>query len=504
MEPSTTNSSVTPLRTDNDDADWRSPPCNLEAEQGLLGAILVQNRAFERVSEFLRPEHFFDPLHGRIFEAAATLIQRGQLANPVTLKSSFERDEALPETGGDAYLARLAGSAVTVINARDYGKTIHDLYLRRELIALGEDTVNDAFGGDLEVTAMNQIETAEKRLYDLATVGDYEGGFKEFPTVLADTIQTAEAAYKREGKLIGVSTGLAKLDDLLGGLHRSDLIIVAGRPSMGKTALATNIAFHAAKNYRTETDEFGNEVVVDGAVVGFFSLEMSAEQLCTRILAEESGVASDDIRRGRMSNKDFDKIVRASRELQKAPFFIDDTPGLTVSALRTRARRLKRQHGLSLIVVDYLQLVTAGASSRPDNRVQEVAEITRGLKTLAKELDVPVLALSQLSRQVEQRDDKRPQLADLRESGTIEQDSDVVMFIYREEYYIERQEPQQGSDKYAEWQASMDRVHNVAEIIVAKQRHGPIGRERFFFDPAFTKFSDLVREDYLPDDVPFS
>ena len=505
MEPNTTNSSVTPLRAGNDDdAGWRSPPCNLEAEQGLLGAILVQNRAFERVSEFLRPEHFFDPLHGRIFEAAATLILRGQLANPVTLKSSFERDEAFAETGGDAYLARLAGSAVTVINARDYGRTIHDLYLRRELIALGEDTVNDAFGGDLEVTAMNQIETAEKRLYDLATVGDYEGGFQEFPAVLADTIQMAEAAYKREGKLIGVSTGLAKLDDLLGGLHRSDLIIVAGRPSMGKTALAANIAFHAAKNYRTETDEFGNEVVVDGAVVGFFSLEMSAEQLTTRILAEESGVASDDIRRGRMSNKDFDKIVRASRELQKAPFFIDDSPGLTVSALRTRARRLKRQHGLSLIVVDYLQLVTAGLPSRQDNRVQEVAEITRGLKTLAKELDVPVLALSQLSRQVEQRDDKRPQLADLRESGTIEQDSDVVMFIYREEYYIERQEPQQGSDKYAEWQASMDRVHNVAEIIVAKQRHGPIGKERFFFDPAFTKFSDLAREDTLPDDIPFS
>jgi len=391
-----------------------------------------------------------------------------------------------------------------VINARDYGRTIHDLFLRRELIALGEDTVNDAFGGDLEVTAMNQIETAEKRLYDLATVGDYEGGFKEFPAVLSDTIQMAEAAFKRDGKLIGVSTGLAKLDDLLGGLHRSDLIIVAGRPSMGKTALATNIAFHAAKNYRTETDELGNEVVVDGAVVGFFSLEMSAEQLCMRILAEESGVASDDIRRGKVSQEDFNKIVRASEELQKAPFFIDDTPGLTVSALRTRARRLKRQHGLSLIVVDYLQLVTAGSPSRQDNRVQEVAEITRGLKTLAKELDLPVLALSQLSRQVEQRDDKRPQLADLRESGTIEQDSDVVMFIYREEYYIERRKPQQGTPEFTKWQDEMDPVHNLAEINVAKQRHGPIGNETFFFDPAFTKFSDLAREDTLPDDVPFS
>ena len=501
METNNAESAVTPLHaTDGDDQNYRTPPGNDEAEQGLLGAILVNNRAFERISEFLRPEHFFNALHGRIFEAAATMISRGQVANPVTLKAVFDQDEAFAELGGAAYLARLAGSAVTVVNVRDYGTTIHDLYLRRQLIELGEDTVNEAYAQDLENNAVAQIEGAEQKLYDLATVGDYERGFQDFRTVLTSTIETAESAFKREGKLTGIATGFADLDSLLGGLHRSDLVVLAGRPSMGKTALATNIAFHAARKYRVESDEDGNERVVDGAVVGFFSLEMSAEQLAMRILAEESAVASDSIRRGSLSNAEFENIVRASQALQKAPLFIDDTPALTVSALRTRARRLKRQHGMSLIVVDYLQLLTSGLSSRQDNRVQEVSEITRGLKTLAKELDVPVLALSQLSRQVEQRDDKRPQLSDLRESGSIEQDSDVVMFIFREEYYEARKEPHEGTPEHAEWQEKMARVHNLSDIIIAKQRHGPNGKVLLQFESRFTRFHDLAKDNHLPED----
>ena len=504
METNSNSSAVTPLRSaDDDNVRYRSPPCNIEAEQALLGAILVNNRASERVSEFLRPEHFFDALNGRIFEAVSTVISRGQVANPVTLKNIFEGDEDLAELGGAAYLARLAGSAVTVVNAYDYGKTIHGLYIRRQLIDLGEETVNEAYEHDLERSAMDQVETAERRLYDLATVGDFERGFQDFGSVLVDTIKTAESAFKREGMLTGVSSGFTDIDNLLGGLHKSDLVILAGRPSMGKTALATNIAFHAARHFRTERDEDGSERVTDGAVVGFFSLEMSAEQLAMRILAEESSVASDSIRRGSLSNTDFEKIVRASQELQKAPLFIDDTPALSVSALRTRARRLQRQHGLSLIVVDYLQLLSGGASSRQDNRVQEVSEITRGLKTLAKELDVPVIALSQLSRQVEQRDDKRPQLADLRESGSIEQDADVVMFIFREEYYVGRREPREGTPEHAQWLEEIDRVHNIAEVIVAKQRHGPIGKVLLQFDSRFTRFANLARNDYQPEgDIP--
>jgi replicative DNA helicase len=505
MEPNSSNSSVTPLHATDDDGSggYRTPPHNMEAEQALLGAILVNNRAHERVSEFLRPEHFFDPLHGRVFEAVATLVARGQIANPVTLKTSFDQDEAFAELGGAGYLARLAGSAVTVLNAHDYGRTIHDLYLRRQLIELGEETVNASYAPDLEHTATEQIEEAERKLYELATSGDYDGGFQDFSTALASALNMAEAAHKRDGKLVGTATGFTDLDNLLGGLHPSDLIVLAGRPSMGKTALATNIAFNAARAYRTERDEDGNEKMVDGAVVGFFSLEMSAEQLATRILAEESGVASDSIRRGVKSSTEFEKIVLAVQALQKAPLFIDDTPALSVSALRTRARRLQRMHGLSLIVVDYLQLLTTGTTSRQDNRVQEVSEITRGLKTLAKELNVPVLALSQLSRQVEARDDKRPQLSDLRESGSIEQDSDVVMFIFREEYYLARKEPRENTPEYAQWQEEMEKVHNLADINIAKQRHGPIGIVRMQFESRFTRFSDLVRADHLPEETSF-
>ncbi len=504
MEPNTNPQSFEALHTKEEKkGDWRSPPANLEAEQALLGATLINNRAFEQVSDFLKPEHFGNKAHGRIFEAIGQQIERGQEANPTTLRFYFENDEELSDLGGHTYLARLATNAVTIINARHYGQTIHDLFLRRQLIDLGEDTVNEAFAPEIDDSALDQIERAEQRLYELATIGDYQGGFIEFPAVLTAAIEMAEAAYKRDGKLTGVSTGLTDLDDLLGGLHKSDLIILAGRPSMGKTALATNIAFHAAKNLLRESDEQGKSKVVNGAVVGFFSLEMSSEQLATRILAEESGVASDLIRRGKMGNSEFEKIVRASHELQRAPLFIDDTPALTVSALRTRARRLKRQQDLGLIVVDYLQLLS-GSYARQDNRVQEISEITRGLKTLAKELSVPVLALSQLSRQVEQRDDKRPQLSDLRESGAIEQDADVVMFIFREEYYLARREPRENTPEHQVWQEEMDQIHNIAEVIVAKQRHGPAGKTILQFNALLTKFSNLAKTNYIPEDTYYS
>ena len=386
-----------------------------------------------------------------------------------------------------------------MLNVADYGRTIHDRALRRDLIAIGEDVVNRAHDYELGSDALNQIEMAEENLYQLATTGDYEGDFTPFNTALREAINIAEAAYKRDGNLAGVATHLLDLDKQLGGLHSSDLLILAGRPSMGKTALATNIAFNAASAYREEVQEDGTRKVVDGAVVGFFSLEMSAEELATRILAEHSGISSHRIRRGEISAEEFPRLVEASNALSHVPLFIDDTAGLTVSALRTRARRLKRLHNLGLIIVDYLQLVLPSAGSRPENRVQELSQITRALKNLSKDLGVPVLALSQLSRAVEQREDKRPQLADLRESGSIEQDSDVVMFVYREEYYLERAKPDDGSDKIIEWQEKMDRVHNVADVIVAKQRHGPVGTVKLHFTPELTKFSNLARDDHFPE-----
>jgi replicative DNA helicase len=480
---------------------FRIPPRNLEAEQALLGAILVNNRAYERVSEFLRPEHFADPIHGRIFGACARLIERGQIADGTTLKHVFDTDPDFAEIGGADYVARLARAAVTVINAGEYGRIVYDLHLRRRLIDLGEDVINDAYDTRVEATATDQIQSAEQKLYDLATAGDFEGGFRPFHEAMASAIDMAQSAFQREGRLAGVATGFKKLDLLLGGLHPSDLIVLAGRPSMGKTALATNIAFHAAKSYREIVDDARNRHVADGAVVGFFSLEMSAEQLATRILAEEAQVPSEKIRKGELSHEDFERVVRASQDLQRAPFFIDDTPALTISALRTRARRLKRQHQLGLIVVDYLQLVDGGDGRREQNRVMEISEITRGLKTLAKELNVPVLALSQLSRAVEQREDKRPQLSDLRESGAIEQDADVVMFIYREEYYLERAQPREGTPEHDKWVADMELVHNLAEVIVAKQRHGPTNKVALSFEGKYTKFGNL--EDERARDVPF-
>ena len=486
-------------RNEGDSAILRTPPHNFEAEMALLGALLANNKAYDKVAEFLRPEHFADDRHGRIFDACSKLIQRGTIANPVTLKNYFEQDDSLSEVGGTQYLARLVGAVVTVINALDYARTIHDLYLRRQLIAIGEETVNGAYSYDLETAAAQQIESAEQKLFDLAKIGDYGGGFRRFGEALAVAIEMAEAAYKRESHVVGVTTGLIDLDKKLGGLHPSDLVILAGRPSMGKTALATKLAYSAALAYQEKRLDDGTIEVVEGAKVAFFSLEMSAEQLANRILSEETEIPSDKIRRGEVRSDDFPRFVEASKRMSAAQLFIDDTPALSISALRTRARRLQRTHGLGMIVIDYLQLLTPAPGARSENRVQEISAITRGLKALAKELNVPVLALSQLSRAVEQREDKRPQLADLRESGTIEQDADVVMFVFREEYYKARQEPTPGTAEHETWQADMERVHNLAEVIIGKQRHGPIGTVRVKFDGMYTKFDNLAQSDQYSD-----
>ncbi len=465
------------------EALYREPPANLEAEQELLGALLINNDAASRMSDTLSAADFADSRHGRIFAAAMRLIERGEIANPVTLKAHFERDESLKEIGGPAYLARLAASATTIINVGDYAKVIRDLSIRRQLITLGEDVVNGSYETDIDKPATALIEKAEEQLFSLAEAGQAERAFLGFNEAISASIRMAEAA-KRHGGLSGVGTGLRDIDDKLGGLHRSDLIILAGRPSMGKTALATNMAFNAAKEYVLSGGQ-------RGARVAFFSLEMSAEQLATRILSTEAEIPSSDLRRGKIDDQQFQRLVQAAGELSRVPFHIDETGSISISMLRTRARRLKRTSGLDLIVVDYLQLMR-GSNLRQDNRVQEISEITQGLKALAKDLEVPVLALSQLSRQVEARDDKRPQLADLRESGAIEQDADVVCFVFREEYYKARTEPREGTPEHATWQAEMEKIHNTAEMIIGKQRHGPIGTVKLAFTPMYTRFSDLA------------
>ncbi len=463
----------------------RQMPHNADAEQGLLGALLIDNRAFERVSDFLKAEHFYAPVHGRIFSTIAKLIERGQIASAVTLKALFQEDEDLSHLGGAGYLADLAASVVTILSVEDYGRTIFELHLRRELIAMGEEMVNEAHKHDIDQPPTEQIEAVERKLYELATVGETGSGFVPFSTSLTNAIGMAEAAYRRSSHISGVTTGLRDLNRKLGGLQPSDLLILAGRPSMGKTALATNIAFNAAQaNAKSQGKE--------GAIVAFFSLEMSAEQLATRILAEVSEVPSEKIRKGEVRDVEFRRFVEASQLLASIPFYIDDTPALSIAQVRTRARRLKRQYGLGLIVIDYLQLLRGTGASAAQSRVLEISEITRGLKALAKELSVPVMALSQLSRAVEQRDDKRPQLSDLRESGTIEQDSDVVMFVFREEYYIERRQPAEGTPEHMTWQADMEKAHNVAEVIIGKQRHGPVGTVKLHFEGQFTRFSDLA------------
>lgn len=478
---------------------FRQAPHNIEAEQALLGAVLVNNEAFYRVSDFLLAQHFYDPLHQKIFEIISTLIRSGKIATPVTLKTFIPADQDLGGLTVAQYLARLATEATTVINAADYGRMVYDLALRRALIVIGEDVVNTAFDAAADSRPSDQIEAAEKRLYELAERGRYEGGFAKFSSSIKLAIDMASAAFQRDGHLSGLATGLDDLDRMMGGLQKSDLVILAGRPGMGKTSLATNIAFNVAKAYRHEVLPDGTPKAVDGGVVGFFSLEMSAEQLATRVIAEQAGVPSYKIRRGDMLEEEFTKLVVAAQDMHAAPLFIDDTGGISIAQLTARARRLKRQHGLDLLVVDYIQLITGSSKRGNENRVQEITEITTGLKALAKELNVPIIGLSQLSRQVESRDDKRPQLSDLRESGSIEQDADVVMFVYREEYYLKNRKPKEGTEEFFKWQTEMEAIAGRAEIIIGKQRHGPTGTVEVQFDADVTRFSNLARVEHLPD-----
>jgi replicative DNA helicase len=476
----------------------RLPPANMAAEQALLGALLANNKAYERVSEFLVPEHFTDPVHGRIYSAIVRRIESGHLADAITLKAELEHSGALDEVGGTAYLAQLLSAMVGIINAGEYGRAIHDAWLRRNLIDLGEVVVNRAFGSEEELDGKAQVEAAEQALFDLATRGGSEGGFITFERALTDAIMGAERAFRMAGHVSGLSTGLRDLDVKTGGMHPSDLLILAGRPGMGKTALATKIAFGAAQALVEAARKVDPNAVPRGTVA-IFSLEMSAEQLATRLLSETARISGDRIRRGDIGQRDFDRFVQVSREIASLPIHIDDTPAITLSAMRTRCRRLKRTKGLSLIVVDYLQLMRPSAGTKPENRVLEISQITQGLKALAKELAVPVLALSQLSRAVESREDKRPMLSDLRESGTIEQDADAVMFVYRDEYYLMQRAPKQlgfdneqkFQDALEKWQRDMEQVHNKAELLLVKQRHGPTGKLDLFFEAEFTRFADL-------------
>ncbi|MFT6772602.1 MAG: replicative DNA helicase [Paracoccaceae bacterium] len=471
----------------------RSLPANVEAEQAVLGAILVNNEIYDRVASLIEPRHFFDPVHARIFEVASRRILKNALATPVTLRAFLEDDEGLRELGGPAYLARLAGAAISIHAARDYAQTIHDLALRRELMKLGDEVRDRARTVGADDDPSEQIVAAEQALYSLAEKGKYEGGFKSFVKAALAAVEIANAAFQREGGLAGISSGLIDLDKKLGGLHPSDLLIIAGRPSMGKTSLATNIAFNIAKAWKEGERPDGTFGTIDGGKVGFFSLEMSAEQLATRVLSEASRVPSEKLRRGDMDEEEFRRFVEAARDLERIPLYIDDTPALAISTLAARARRLKRQHGLDVLFIDYLQLVRPATAK--DSRVNEVSEITQGLKAIAKELNIPVIALSQLSRAVESREDKRPQLSDLRESGSIEQDADVVMFVFREEYYKEREKPSETEvQKMMEWQEKMEAVRGKAEAIIGKQRHGPIGSVEMSFDGRFTKFGNLARQ----------
>jgi replicative DNA helicase len=474
-------------------AEPEALPQNVEAEQQLLGAILTNNEVFDRVSSFLKPDHFFEPTHARIYEIAAARIQKNALASPVTIKAFLEDDPGLKELGGPGYLARIAGAAISSFAARDYAQMIYDLAVRRELIRLGREISSKAARVDVASEPREQIVEAEQALYSLAEQGQAERGFQSFLKAVTDAVMVANAAYQRDGGLAGISTGLLDLDKKLGGLHPSDLLILAGRPSMGKTSLATNIAFNIAKAYKRGQRPDGSEGAVNGGVVGFFSLEMSAEQLAARILSEAAEVPSENIRRGDMTEGEFRRFVEAAKALEACPLYIDDTPALPIAQVAARARRLKRTYGLDVLMVDYLQLLR-GSSRGSENRVQEVSEITQGLKAIAKELNIPVVALSQLSRQVENREDKRPQLSDLRESGSIEQDADVVMFVFREEYYREREKPgDHDLEGMAKWQQVMEQVHGKAEVIIGKQRHGPIGSVDLSFEGRFTRFGNLAK-----------
>jgi replicative DNA helicase len=474
-------------------------PQNVEAEAALLGALMIDNRLVEDVQLKLKSHHFFEPLHGRIYEAVLKLTDSNRIANPVTLRPLFEADESIKQVGGAAYLAQLTGSGAAVIGARDFAQQIYDLALLRALIGVGRDLVEGALDTSEDVAPLAQIERAETELYKVAEEGGAEGKAKSFADATKEALEMAERALNSGGHLSGFTTGLESLNAKIGGLHKSDLIIVAGRPGMGKSALGTNIAFAAAQRFLKDAEDGIEPSKSAGAPAALFSLEMSADQLATRILAEQSGISSENLRMGRISQQEFRQLARAAAELQSLPLYIDDTPGLTIAALRTRARRLKRQKGIGLVVVDYLQLLQGSGKNGNDNRVQEISEISRGLKQLAKELDLPVIGLSQLSRAVEQREDKRPQLSDLRESGSIEQDADIVLFIYREDYYLAAHQPADDHPDAAEWREKMERAYGRAEVIVAKQRHGATGKIQLRFDSKITKFSDAANDSYLPE-----
>ncbi len=458
--------------------NFKELPNNVEAEQAVIGSILVTNEIFDDINTIISNINFYDPMHQKIFNAIESMIYKGLLANPITLKNYFEKEK--DEIDVPEYLVKITKFSTSARQAIEYSKIIYDMFVRRELIKISDQIIDDAKENDLNVSGQNIIENSEKLLYDLAEKGTFNSSLIKFDDAMKQTIEMASAAYKNEGGIVGVPTGLRDLDDKLGGLHQSDLIIIAGRPSMGKTSLATNIAFNAAQNIQ----ESGKK-----SSVAFFSLEMSSEQLSTRIISEQARIGSNDIRRGRISDEQFDQFLETSKNISELPLFIDETPAISIAAMSNRARRIKRLHGLDLIVVDYIQLMK-GSLNNKDGRVQEISQITQGLKAIAKELGVPVLALSQLSRQVEQRDDHKPQLSDLRESGSIEQDADVVMFVYREGYYLQRKEPREATVEHAEWQAKMNEVAHLAEIIIGKQRHGPIGKVTLEFEERFTKFKD--------------
>ena len=455
-------------------------PKNIEAEQTILGSILANNEIFDEITDQLDDNYFFVPIHQKIYKIISNLISKGLLANPVTIKNFFNSKEELIEIGGIDYLIKITKVSTTKNQIKYYSQLLSDLYIRRQLINISEETLEESKNKDLEISGTNILENTERKLFEIAERGEFKKSFVTFKDALKETIDMATAAYKNDQGIVGVPSGLTDLDDRLGGLHKQDLLIIAGRPSMGKTALATNIAFNASLNIKKNNLKTS---------VAFFSLEMSSEQLSTRILAEQSRIKSNDIRRGKINQDDFERFIESSKNLEMLPLHIDDTPAITISALSNRARRLKRKEGLDLIVIDYIQLMKS-SGYRNEGRVLEIAEITQGLKALAKELDVPVLALSQLSRQVEQREDKKPLLSDLRESGSIEQDADVVMFVFREEYYLEKQEPKPGTAEHVEWQEKMSQIHNQAEIIIGKQRHGPTGVIKLEFESAFTKFKD--------------
>ena len=456
-------------------------PNNIEAEQSVIGSILVSNDIFDDVSPIIDYTKFYDPIHQKIFLAIENLISKGMLANPITLKNYFENDKNLIELEGHEYLVKITKFSTSLRQAIEYAKIIYDMHVRRELIKISEATIDNASNKNIDLPGEKIIEDSEKLLFDLAERGSFSKSFIKFDTALSQTIEMASKAFKNIEGIVGVPTGLTDLDDRLGGLHNQDLVIIGGRPSMGKTALATNIAFHAAKNIQ----EKGSK-----SSVAFFSLEMSSEQLSTRILSEQSRIKSNDIRRGKISEEQFDKFIETSKNISELPLYIDETPAISIAAISNRARRIKRLFGCELVVVDYIQLMRA-TNIRNEGRVQEISEITQGLKAIAKELNVPVLAVSQLSRAVEQRDDKKPQLSDLRESGSIEQDADVVMFVYREAYYLERKEPRPATVEHAEWQAKMNEISNLAEIMIGKQRHGPTGNIKVEFESMFTKFRDI-------------